>query len=161
MATLTLQRTEDMREGVKKTWSEPSLLDVPEEVELEFQNKGYRLRWVRVMLKDQYDAKNVMLRQREGYQFVKMDELEGLWNDAPIFGIDRLKDIVNVGDLALMKLPTEIARDRKRQLVERTQHLNDAVTRTLYENARANRLVPVTNESRSDVRVGRRLDQES
>ena len=108
-------REQDYREV---TYSPPSEYEIPEEVRNKFEAEGYHLRFIRVLIEDKDDYKNVARRRREGYEFVKISELpeyfQGLF-ETKNFGsaAQKYSGIVMVGDLALAKLPIEkkLARD--------------------------------------------------
>ena len=54
----------------KKVWKQPSSLDAPP------APKGFRHRWIRLETQGYQDTGNVSKRVREGYEFVRSDELE-------------------------------------------------------------------------------------
>lgn len=105
-----------------KQWKPARDLDVPPAPE------GYKYRWVRRELAGNDDAKNVMGRLRQYYEPVTREEL-----DASGFGMvqtiedSRHGNIVIVGDLMLMKVPTEIVEQRSQYYDRKNRALEVSV----------------------------------
>jgi hypothetical protein len=91
----------------KKSWQPPSLLPDPP------PDGSYRYKWIRTATLGQADVSNSSKKLREGWEFVQSDD--------PI--VDSLKiaadknptqgGIVEVGGLALARMPEEMARERE------------------------------------------------
>lgn len=146
-----------------ETYSPPFSYDVPEEVRAKFEQDGYHLRWVRVMLDNQDDYKNVADRRREGYEPVGIVELPEEFRD--LFetrslnnsATARYANIAMVGDLALFKIPLGKARARHRYFEQMAAANEAAVMRQLQgSESKLNKLLPIHNESSTTVRVGGR-----
>lgn len=139
----------------KLEWKDPNQLDVPESVVEYFKGEGYGLRWIRVIDPEtkKPDSKNVYDRQREGYEFVRAEEVPS-WEYAPSLDIGKWGDLIVIGDLALAKLPLEIDRDRKRKMREKTQAISNAIEQELYENKQLQERLPIRNDSKSRIHVG-------
>lgn len=138
-------REEDSR---KREWKEPNELDVPESLVRRLKSEGFGTRWIRISIEGKADPVNVMTRLREGYEFVRLEDVPD-WVGAPSIEYGNHGNIVVIGDLALAKLPLEIAESRTRQIEERTQSLTDAINRQLAENRNLNRAMPVSNRGSS------------
>lgn len=144
-------------EARKREWQEPNELDVPEILKDRLRSEGYETRWIRVLLTDgKPDAVNVMTRLREGYEFVKVDDAPE-WEAPPSMEFGKHGNLIQIGDLALAKLPIEISQSRKRQMAEKTKNLTDAINRQLYENKALNERMPIRNSSQSQTFKGGRV----
>jgi len=146
-----------------ETYSPPFSYDVPEEVRTKFEQDGYHLRWVRVLLDNQDDYKNVADRRREGYEPVGIVELPEEFRD--LFetrslnnsATARYANIAMVGDLALFKIPVGKAKARHRYFEQMAAANEAAVMRQLQgSESKLNKLLPIHNESSTTVRVGGR-----
>lgn len=138
-----------------REWKDPNELEVPAKLTAALKATGYETRWIRLVLDGKDDAKNVMLRNREGYEFVTRDEAEqNGWMDPPTYEHGKHGNLIIIGDLALAKMPVEIARSRDRQMAERTAALTRGINEQLSENARLNRLAPIQNDSTSRTTRG-------
>lgn len=143
------------------TYSPPSEFEIPEEVKNKFEAEGYHLRFIRVLLEDKDDFKNVARRRREGYEFVKISELpeyfQGLY-ESKNFGnaAQKYSGIVMVGDLALAKLPIENKEARDRYYRDVAIGNEAAVRSRLDADSKLNRILPILDESSTRVRVGSR-----
>lgn len=144
---MTLHRTRD-EESRKREWKEPNELEVPESLTRRLKSEGYGTRWIRITLEGKSDPVNVMTRLREGYEFVRKDDVPE-WVGAPTMDYGSHGNIIVIGDLALAKLPLDISESRTRQIGERTQSLTDAINRQLAENRNLNRAMPVSNRGSS------------
>jgi len=155
-------RTTRAVEQKEETYSPPFSYDIPEEVREKFAANGFHLRWVRVVLDNQDDYKNVADRRREGYEPVGIVELPEEFRD--LFETrslnnsanSRFANIAMVGDLALFKIPEGKARARHRYYEQMAINNEQAVMRQLDGNSKLNKLLPISNESTSTVRVGGR-----
>jgi len=139
----------------RRVWRDPNVLDIPPQVEDAFKNSGYGLRWIRHTLGNEADGKNVLLRTREGYEFVTTDEVREFgWELPPTVEHSKYGTLISIGDLALAKLPLEISEDRTRQMEMKTARITKGVNDALYQNARENRLMPVVDGSVSKTTTG-------
>jgi len=139
----------------RKVWKDPNLLEIPPEVLTAFRTSGYGLRWIRHTLGNEADGKNVLTRQREGYEFVTAAEVEPFgWVGPPTIEHTKYGSLISIGDLVLAKIDLDIAEDRDRQMADRTRRITQGVNEALYENARENRLLPIRDSSRSQTTTG-------
>lgn len=154
-------REQEVRAERYETYIPPNQFDIPEEVVQHFYEKGMSLRWIRVLLDNQDDYKNVAKRRREGYEPVSINELPMHVRDlfeTKSFGPGAAKysDIAMVGDVALFKIPVEKVEARKRYYEQSAIDNELAQRRQLGGNSKLNKLLPVIDESRSVVRTGTR-----
>lgn len=150
--TKYLPREASMRQ---KVWRDPNVLDIPPQVIQAYRQSGYGLRWIRHTLGNEADGKNVLLRSREGYEFVRADEVQEFgWDIPPTVEHSKYGSLISIGDLALAKLPLEISEDRTRQMEDKTARITKGINDALYQNARENRLMPVADGSRSTTTTG-------
>ena len=135
----------------------PSLLQIPD-----FADKDqYSYRWVRVTLGNEEDNKNIMMRLREGYTFVKIGDLpEGTAFDmvAQQRGSSLLEGTVRVGDVALAKIPRHKSLAYKRYVEGLAAAQAAAVSqRAISANVDDHVAVLDNSESRSSVVRGKRV----
>lgn len=163
MARQPIRKTREIevKEVKYETYIPPSNFEIPEEVVEYFDGKGMHLRWVRVTLDDKDDYKNVAKRRREGYVPVQISELPESVRDlfeTKSFGPGAAKysDIAMVGDLALFKVPVPKAEARNRYY-ENIAYQNELAQRKqLGGKSKLNKLLPIYDESKTEVRIGNR-----
>ena len=114
--------------------------------------EGYVYRWVRVTLQGKDDVNNISKYKRQMWEFVKPDELTGV-SDVPLLNYGTLEGYVGVGDLALAKLPADVAEARQELVHQKTRDLMQAVNYDLKQND--DRRMPLFNESKSTSARGR------
>lgn len=154
-------RNQEVAKQKYETYIPPSSFDIPEEVQQHFEDNGMHLRWIRVILDNQDDYKNVAKRRREGYEPVSINELPDHVRDlfeTKSFGpaASKYSNIAMVGDLALFKVPVAKAEARNRYY-ERVAINNElAQRRNLGADSRLNKLLPISDESKTVVRTGSR-----
>jgi hypothetical protein len=144
-----------------ETYSPPSQYDIPPQVMKIFNDKGYHLRWVRVTLDNNDDYKNVARRRREGYEPVTISELPEDVRDlfeTKSFGPGAAKysNIAMVGDLALFKVTLGKAKARTRYYEQMAINNEIAQRKQLGGESKLNKLLPIIDESRTEIRTGNR-----
>jgi hypothetical protein len=82
------------------------MLETPEPPE------GYRYRWIRAEMMGEQDRINISKRNREGYELVRPEELDGNF-ELPTMDDGRHAGVIAVGGLLLAKIPVETANERK------------------------------------------------
>ena len=149
---LHLRGTHDVAH-VEEVYRPPNMLDIPE-----FDDSDqYVYRWLRVSLGGEEDAKNIMMRLREGWTFVKLDELK----DASAFhvvdaqkGSSHLENTVRIADVALAKLP----RAKAEAYYKYIDSLNDKQATPLTQSRLKTQVdghdVYLDNESRAKITRG-------
>lgn len=136
-------------------YEEPSLLDMPPAPE------GFIYRWIRVqLLSDQGyidDLKNIAMREREGWVFVKDSELDPEWRGRlPTRDKGSYKGYVGHSDVALAKIEAERAEARQHYYEKRAQDMESSINEQLKQEGRKNKTMPIFNESTSNVTRGSR-----
>lgn len=154
-------RTSRVLEAKEETYTPPFSYDIPHEVREKFTDEGYHLRWVRVLIDNQDDYKNVADRRREGYEPVTIAELPVQFRDlfeTKSFGATagKYSSIAMVGDLALFKIPYAKAQARQRYYEQMALETERAQMKQLGGNSKLNKLLPISDESSTQVRVGNR-----
>jgi len=148
-------RTAGTREasGRKMKYEEPNWLEIPETVKERFKNEGSTLRWIRVSLRNQEDYQNVGKRQAEGWVFVGKDEVPEMLASSFVREEGRYLGAVCRGDLALAKMPLELAESRQEYYETRSSDMVAAVnSQLLRENVPG---MPISNASRTQVSRGK------
>ena len=117
-------QTRDKKARIKH-WQLPSSLDTPEPPE------GFKFRWIRAEVRGYEDNKNVIGRQRQGYELVRADEYPDF--DFPSEGTGKHQGVVSVGGLLLAKVPIEIAKERDQYYQSLAHDQQDAVDNDLMK----------------------------
>lgn len=149
----TQSRELETREAEDFEYTEPNLLDIPQNVIERFHDEGMTLRWIRITLKGGDDYTNVGKRLAEGWEFVSLEEVPEMMHTSMVREDGRYKGTVCRGDLALAKMSAKRAEARKRHFENASVELVDAVNAQL-DNA-GDRRMPVQNQSRTNVTKGR------
>lgn len=163
MARQPIRKTREIevKEVKYETYIPPSSFEIPEQVLELFTEKGLHLRWIRISLDDKDDYKNIAKRRREGYVPVTISELPEEVRDlfetksfSP--GVSKYSDVAMVGDLALFKIPIAKAEARTRYY-ENVAYQNELAQRKqLGGKSKLNKLLPIYDESKTEVRIGNR-----
>lgn len=130
----------------RKHWNPPSALDVPEAPD------GFKYRWIRHEIRGQDDTKNIVGKQRQGYDLVHTSELpDDFVHD--ILPDGKNQGVVRVGDLVLAKIPVELVEERQEYVDSRTARLEESVEANLMKHQ--NPAMPISSDSKSSVTRGR------
>ena len=126
-------RNEATREAKvrRTTFEEPNWLDIPVTVVERFKNQGMALRWIRISLKGNDDVQNVGKRLNEGWEFVSTEEAPEMIQSSVVRENGRYSGTICRGDLALAKMPQELAESRQEFYENRSREMVDAVLRSL------------------------------
>ena len=127
-------------------WKLPDLLPEPD------KQAGFDYRWVRTMYNDKYDARNISLKFREGWEPVKVEE-------QPKYSFltdpdSRFKDAIEIGGLLLCKIPTEFVHARFAYEANLTKANSDAVDNSFLRESDSR--MPLFQEKKSEVSFGNR-----
>lgn len=133
--------------------SSVNLLDIPEDVQQKFEAKGYKLRWINFIVNGVENVSNVSTRFREGYTFVRPEEVAGTDLDmiATTDNRTRYGNLVTYKDLALAKVTIEANEARKRATQRQTDTQEEYANRTVLGHVRRE----IINESKSSVTGGK------
>lgn len=144
------------RKNKPVTYTPPALLEVPEEVKERFLNKGYILRWIRYSVKGEEDFQNVSQRHMEGYEFVKIEEVPEMRHRIRLADKGTFTNLVTNGDVALAKIPAELAQARQEYYENQARLREQSINRALYKNN--SKEVPIYNDSKTDTRKGKNAE---
>lgn len=153
--TRNTSRTEATREAtVRRTvFEEPNWLEIPSTVVERFKNQGMVLRWLRITIKGNDDIQNVGKRLAEGWEFVTSDEVPEMLSSSVVRENGRYLGTICRGDLALAKMPKELAKSRQEFYENRSREMVEAVNSQLMREN--NSRMPISNTSRTQVSRGR------
>ena len=129
-------------------------LKIPSDVENRFQEQGYGLMWVRIMLQGQDDFQNIGRKQREGWEFVQADECPEMASGFRVLDKGRLAGCIVRGDVALARQPIEYGNARRQAMTKRVNDLEEAVNARLHGD-RPVRRAPITDSSKTTVSKGK------
>ena len=148
--TKTLPRESETREKQKRKtdWTPPSSLDAPP------VPKGFVQRWIRAETMGFMDSANVSKSLREGWEFVRSDQIEKEIgpNDFPAIQEGKYKGIIGVGGHLLARIPEEVMQSRKEYFEKKTRAQITAVDNDLMKEQRPE--MPINIERQSRVTFG-------
>jgi hypothetical protein len=154
MTRETNSRTATTRETqTRRTFEEPNWLQIPETVTKRFQNEGLALRWIRMTLKGNDDIQNIGKRLAEGWEFVQSEEVPEMLHSSVVREEGRYSGAVCRGDLALAKMPYDLAESRQKFYEQKSRDAVDAVNAQLMRSSDSR--MPISNSSRSRITTGR------
>ena len=137
MANTRTSRSAETRSNSARDYkyTPPSEMEIPDDLEAKFKENGYSIRWIRFLINNEEDYKNIGKRSREGWEFVTYDEVKDAIPMSRELSTKNHKNLVTVGDLALAKIPTYKAEARKAYYEERAK---EAVRAARQEAKKAN-----------------------
>ena len=149
----TIKRTSRESENkaskeAKKTWAPPSSLDAPP------APNGYAHRWIRTNVQGFEDTANVSKKLREGWDFVKVEQIENEvgTNKYPFYTEGKYEGCIGIGGLVLARIPVEILEQRAEYFRKLTQDQITAVDNDLMKEQRPE--MPINIERQSRVTFG-------
>ena len=155
MTTRTESRSDKTRETKQRrtVFEEPNWLEIPASVITRLLQEGMALRWIRITLRNQEDYQNVGKRTGEGWEFVQSEEVPEMLHSSDVREGGRYAGAVCRGDLALAKMPKELAESRKDFYEGRSREMVDAVNAQLMNSSDSR--MPISNNSRTKVSRGK------
>ena len=137
-------RASQERKDRPKAWTPPSSLDAPP------APKGFVHRWIRTEVMGQEDTGNVSKKLREGWDFVRAEELEssGQASKFPILQQGQYKGCIGIGGLVLARIPEEILKSRAEYFTRITQDQITAVDNDLMKEQRPEMPINIDRQSR-------------
>ena len=132
-----------------------NVLDIPKSVKNKLANEQMALQWVRHSVGGDLDWMNLRKHEELGWVAVTKLELPEMQNAGATLPDDRFSDNIVRGDLVLMKCPQRNVDARKQYFHEKAQEQEDAVNVQLRQHSKDSR-APISNSSRSSVKVGER-----
>ena len=145
-------RTSTVRETRKKQWMPPSSLDAPP------APKGFKHRWIRTETMGQDDTGNVSKKLREGWEFVRAEEIKNQIgeHDYPIISDGKYQGLIGVGGLVLARIPEEIVDQRKNYFQNKTKNQQEAVDNDILREQRPEMPINIDRQSRVTFGGGRK-----
>ena len=145
-------RTSTVRDTRKKQWMPPSSLDAPP------APNGYKHRWIRTETMGQDDTGNVSKKLREGWEFVRAEEIKNQIgeHDYPVISEGKFQGLIGVGGLVLARIPEEIVEQRKNYFKDKTSDQMKAVDNDILREQRPEMPINVDRQSRVTFGGGRK-----
>jgi len=155
MTTRNESRSSNNREINQRrtTFEEPNWLEIPPSVRIRFDNEAMALRWIRISIRNQEDYQNVGKRTAEGWEFVQAEEVPEMLQSSDVREGGRYEGAVCRGDLALAKMPAELAESRQEFYENRSREMVDAVNAQLMNSSDSR--MPISNQSRTQISRGK------
>ena len=133
----------------RKPWQPARMLETPPAPE------GYQYRWIRSEYVGVEDRNNVSARMREGWEFVKQEEIP----DFPLPTIEHGKHagVISVGGLILAKIPVETVAERSDYYKNRNIQQNEALDNNMFNELDGNNsYVKYSSDRKSKVNFGKK-----
>ena len=145
-------RTSTVRETRKKQWMPPSSLDAPP------APKGFKHRWIRTETMGQDDTGNVSKKLREGWEFVRAEEIKSQIgeHDYPVINDGKYQGLIGVGGLVLARIPEEVVEQRKDYFNNKTKTQIEAVDNDILREQRPEMPINIDRQSRVTFGGGRK-----
>ena len=145
-------RTSTVRETRKKQWMPPSSLDAPP------APKGFKHRWIRTETMGQDDTGNVSKKLREGWEFVRAEEIKSQIgeHDYPVINDGKYQGLIGVGGLVLARIPEEIIDQRSNYYKNKTKGQSEAVDNDVLREQRPEMPINIDRQSRVTFGGGRK-----
>ena len=136
----------------KKPWTPPSSLDAPPAPE------GFCHRWIRVETMGFQDTANVSKKLREGWEFVRAEEIKNTLgdHDYPVIRDGQYAGLIGVGGLVLARIPEEIVKSRAEYFAKITQDRMHAIDNDLMKEQRPGMPINIDRQSRVTFGGGRK-----
>jgi len=136
----------------KPTWTLPSSLDAPK------PPNGYEHRWIRTTVQGFDDTSNVTKKLREGWEFVKAEEVKNdpNINKYPILSEGKYEGCIGIGGLVLARIPTEILRQRSEYFRRITSDQIKAVDNDLMKEQHPSMPINIDRQKRVTFGGGRK-----
>jgi hypothetical protein len=136
--------SEEFKVDRNKPWAPPSSLDAPPAPD------GYVHRWIRVESMGFQDTANVSKKLREGWEFVKAEEIVSRFgkNQYPIVHDGKYAGLIGVAGLVLARIPEEIVKSRAEYFKRITQDRINAIDSDLMKEQRPEMPININRQSR-------------
>ena len=140
----TSRASEEKKETRLKPWTPPSSLDAPPAPD------GYVHRWIRTESMGFQDTANVSKKMREGWEFVRAEEIKNQLGDHayPIIAQGTYAGLIGVAGLVLGRIPEDIARSRAEYFKRITQDRVNAVDNDVMKEQRPEMPINISRQSR-------------
>jgi hypothetical protein len=136
--------SEEFKVDRNKPWAPPSSLDAPPAPD------GYVHRWIRVESMGFQDTANVSKKMREGWEFVRSEEIISRFgkNQYPIIHDGKYAGLIGVAGLVLARIPEEIVKSRAEYFKRITQERINAIDSDLMKEQRPEMPININRQSR-------------
>ena len=140
----TSRASNEVKEVRNKPWTPPSSLDAPPAPD------GYVHRWIRTESMGFQDTANVSKRMREGWEFVRAEEIKNQLGDHsyPVIAQGTYAGLIGVAGLVLARIPEEIVKSRAEYFKRITQDRVDAVDNDVMKEQRPEMPINISRQSR-------------
>ena len=137
-------RSSSERVERKKSWTPPSSLDAPP------APQGFKHRWIRTETVGQMDTGNVSKKLREGWEFVRAEEIKNQLgdHDYPVVQEGQYQGLIGVGGLVLARIPEEIVEQRRKYFQDVTADQVKSVDNDILREQRPEMPVNIDRQSR-------------
>ena len=148
----TSRASEEVKQTRNKPWTPPSSLDAPPAPE------GFIHRWIRVESMGFQDTANVSKKMREGWIFVRAEEIKNQIGEHsyPVIHDGRYAGLIGVAGLVLARIPEEIARSRAEYFRRITRDRLNAIDNDLMKEQRPEMPININRQSRVTFGGGRK-----
>ena len=145
-------RSSSERVERKKSWTPPSSLDAPP------APQGFKHRWIRTESVGFMDTGNVSKKLREGWEFVRAEEIKNELgdHDYPVIQQGQYQGLIGVGGLVLARIPEEIVMDRRNYFRQITADQVKAVDNDILREQRPEMPVNIDRQTRVSFGGGRK-----
>ena len=140
----TSRASQEKKDVRNRPWTPPSSLDAPP------APQGFCHRWIRVESAGFMDTGNVSKKLREGWEFVRAEEItnEVGDHDFPVIHEGKYMGLIGVGGLVLARIPEEIVEQRKQYFNNITVDQVKAVDNDILKEQRPEMPVNIDRQSR-------------
>ena len=140
----TSRASQEKKDVRNRPWTPPSSLDAPP------APKGYCHRWIRVESVGFMDSGNVSKKLREGWEFVRAEEVQNEIgdHDYPVIHEGKHQGLIGAGGLVLARIPEEIVEQRKKYFQDITSDQVKAVDQDILKEQRPEMPVNIDRQSR-------------
>ena len=145
-------RSSSERVERKKSWTPPSSLDAPP------APQGFKHRWIRTESVGFMDTGNVSKKLREGWEFVRAEEIKNELgdHDYPVIQQGQYQGLIGVGGLVLARIPEEIVMERRNYFRQITSDQVKAVDNDILREQRPEMPVNIDRQTRVSFGGGRK-----
>jgi hypothetical protein len=145
-------RESDVRkkEMKKTTWAPPSSLDAPA------APNGFAHRWIRTSIQGFEDMGNVTKKLREGWEFVRAEELKDQAQNFPVINQGQYAGCVGIGGLVLARIPLEILKARSEYFRKIISDQMNVVDNDLMKEQNPDMPINIERQSRVTFGGGRK-----
>ena len=145
-------RSSSERVERKKSWTPPSSLDAPP------APQGFKHRWIRTESVGFMDTGNVSKKLREGWEFVRAEEVKNQLgdHDYPVIQQGQYQGLIGVGGLVLARIPEEVVMERREYFRKITADQVKAVDNDILREQRPEMPVNIDRQTRVSFGGGRK-----